>query len=82
MPIHKTFFPEAPSKKKSVNETVTIPQPVSEPPIFIKSNYAPKKKVETILGPTDPVMTVLSKPTVVAPPPTILSKKNIFFNLY
>lgn len=81
MPIHKTFFPEAPSKKKSVNETVTIPQPVSEPPILIKSNYTPKKKVETKINNVDPV-SFQSKPTIVAPPVKISSKKNIFFNLY
>lgn len=81
MPMHKAFFPEAPSKNNSVNETVVIPQPVSEPPITIKSDYKPKPKVE-VIDTTPKPAEIKPKPVDYAPPPTILPKKNIFFNMY
>ena len=81
MPLHKSFFPESPSAKKTVNETVNIPRPMSEPATLIKSDYKPTPKVEVITK--EPLKeSVKSKPVEYAPPPVILPKKNIFFNMY
>lgn len=81
MPTHKAFFPEPATKTKSVNESITIPQPVTEPPITIKSDYKPKPKTE-VEETTPKKPELVHKPVDYAPPPVILPKKNIFFNMY
>lgn len=82
MPGQKAFFPEAPSKKTTVNETIVIARPKDDPSITIKSDYKPAPKVEVISKGEDKSVGIKSIPVQTAPQPTILSKKNIFFNIY
>lgn len=81
MPEHRAFFPEKPSKDKTVNKTINIPNNPEEPPITIKSKKVSLFGVEIINS--NPVLeNIRDNPTIRAPEPVIQSKKNSFFNLF
>jgi len=81
MPRHDVFFPEKPSKDKTVNRTISVPNPPVPPPITIKCKSRIPKPVlfkwSQSNNDNHP-----KKPVITAPNTKVKSMAGSFFGLY